>query len=68
MGRPLAQSFGQGRGRKVVVVDRGGVMGQLARSSGHGGGYKVVVGVGDCFRSRWEVEGGLAHLFGQGRG
>ena len=49
MGRPLAQSFGQGRGRKVVVVDRGGMMGRLACSSGHGGGYKVVVGVGDCF-------------------
>ena len=49
MGRLLAQSFGQGRGREVVVVDRGGVMGRLACSSGHGGGYKVVVGGGDCF-------------------
>ena len=67
MGRPLAQSFIQDRWREVVV-GWGGVIGRLARSSGHGGGYKVVVDVGDCFRSRWEVEGRLAHLFGQGRG
>ena len=36
-------------------------MGQLARSSGHGGGYKVVVGV-------VETVGLLARLFGQGWG
>ena len=59
MGRPLAQSFGQGRGREVVVVDRGGVMGRLVGSSGQVGGYEVVVGV-------VETVGLLARSIGQG--
>ena len=44
------------------------VMGLLAHSSGPGGRYEVVVGVGNCFRSWWVVEGRLACSFGQGRG
>ena len=44
------------------------VMGLLARSSGPGRGYEVVVGVGDCFRSQWVVEGRLVCSFSQGRG
>ena len=43
VGRPLAQLFGQGRGRKVVV-DMGGMMGHLVGSSGQVGGYEMVVG------------------------
>ena len=48
------------------AVDK--VMGLLAHSSGPGEGYEVVVGVGDCFRLWWVVEGCLACSFGQGRG
>ena len=68
MGRLLVRPFDQGGWREVVVGAFDGMIGLSARSSGHGGAYKVVVGVGDCFRSRWEVERRLAHLFGQGRG
>ena len=53
------QSFGQGRGREVVVVDRGGVMGRLVGSSGQVGGYEVVVGV-------VKTVGLLARSIGQG--
>ena len=60
MGRPLAQSFGQGRGREVVV-DWGGVIGRLAGSSGQVGGYEMVVGVA-------ETVGLLARSFSQGWG
>ena len=59
MGRLLAQSFGQGRRCEVVAVDRGGVMGRLVRSSGHGKGYEVVAGV-------VKTVGLLARLIGQG--
>ena len=62
------QPFNQGGQHKVVVGAFDGMIGLLAHSSGHGGGYTVVVGVGNCFRSWWEVEGHLAHLFSQGRG
>ena len=43
----------------MVAVDRGGVMGRLVRSSGHGKGYEVVVGV-------VKTVGLLAQLIGQG--
>ena len=59
MGRPLAQSFGQGWRCEVVVVDRGGVMGCLVGSSGQVGGYEVVVGV-------VEMVGLLARSISQG--
>ena len=68
MGKLLAQSFSQGRGCKVVVGAFDKMMRLPVCSSGHGGRYEVVVGVGDCFRSQWEVEGCLVHLFSQGRG
>ena len=45
MERLLAQLFSQGRGHEVVV-DWGGMIGQLASSSGQGGGYEMVVGGG----------------------
>ena len=54
------QSFGQGRGR-VVVVDWGGMIGQLVGSSGQVGGYEMVVGVA-------EMVGLLAQSFSQGWG
>ena len=60
MGRPLAQSFGQGMGCEVVV-DKGGVVGRLACLSGQGGRYEMVVGVA-------KVVGLLARSFGQGWG
>ena len=59
MGRLLAQLFSQGWRHKVVVVDRGGMMGRLVGSSGQVGGYKVVVGV-------VEMVGLLARSIGQG--
>ena len=54
---PMVESVGPqlGAGMEqlpLVMVVRGafdGMIGLLACSSGHGGGYKVVVGVGDCF-------------------
>ena len=54
------QSFGQGRGREVVV-DWGGMIGQLVGSSGQVGGYEMVGGVA-------ETGGLLAQLFSQGWG
>ena len=48
-------------------MDWGGVIGRLAGSSGQVGGYEMVVGVGDCFRSRWVVEGHLACSFGENK-
>ena len=43
------------------IDNRGGMMGQLVCSSGHGGGYKVVVGV-------VEMVGLLSRSFSQGWG
>ena len=67
MGRLRAQSFIQDRRCKVVAGAVNEMM-LLAHLSGPGGGYEVVVGVGDCFRLWWVAEGCLAHLFSQGRG
>ena len=54
------QSFVQDR-RCEVLVGWGGVIGQLAGSSGQVGGYEMVVGVA-------ETVGLLARSFGQGWG
>ena len=65
MGRPLAQSFGQGRGREVVV----GVVetvGLLARSIGQGSGHGLWAGGGGAVNGvvgRW-----LVYSFGESEG